>query len=243
MGSHAPPAYPVSSSSSRRAAASGSSPSLHEASGQAELHPLERRAVLAHEHHLARARQREDNGGVGALENVVGVLDRPARQAEPVGAQGEVRGLEQSLAAEALPGRVVSQRRRLRRAPAAGSRRRRCGPSRGRTLPLGPRSRGRPARARGSRRSRRPAKRRPNFTVRSSSSGSKRAELRSSTRRSGGEARSASRSLLGLRGKAASTPTCSAVSEILLRNSRSSTAASTFRATEPPSLEGIAHTF
>ena len=51
-----------------------------------------------------------------------------------------------------------------------------------------------------------------------------------------GEARSSSRSFLGLRGKAAYTPTACAVSEILLRNSRSSTAASTLRATGPPAI-------
>src|SRR5215208_5222455 len=62
-------------------------------------------------------------------------------------------------------------------------------------------------------------------------SGSKRAELRSRTSRSGGDSRRASSNLLGLRGKAASIPRFKAVSEILLLNTRSSTAARTLLVT------------
>src|SRR3712207_3724761 len=57
--------------------------------------------------------------------------------------------------------------------------------------------------------------------------GSKRAELRSRTSRSGGDSWIFSTSFFGLRGKRASTPKVLAVSEILLLNSKSSTAATT----------------
>jgi len=69
------------------------------------------------------------------------------------------------------------------------------------------------------------------FTLLSSDSGSKRAELRSRTSRSGGDSRRASSKRLGLRGNDASMPRVEAVSEILLLNSRSSTAARTLLAT------------
>src|ERR671921_643772 len=79
----------------------------------------------------------------------------------------------------------------------------------------------------------------------SSVKGSKRAELRSRTRRSGGVAWASSKSFFGLRGKRASTPSWVAVSEILLRNIRSSTAATTLCATlgTPPVLVGVSDTF
>jgi hypothetical protein len=82
-----------------------------EARGQAELHPLQRRAVLADEDYLSFAREREDYGGVGTLDDVVGVFYRAVGEAEAVGAEDEVGGLEEPLAAEALPGSAVSQRR------------------------------------------------------------------------------------------------------------------------------------
>src|SRR5215208_5937868 len=69
-------------------------------------------------------------------------------------------------------------------------------------------------------------------------SGSKRAELRSRTSRSGGDSRRASSNLLGLRGKAASIPRFKAVSEILLLNKRSSTAARTLLVTFASVLYG-----
>src|SRR5215204_4766076 len=63
------------------------------------------------------------------------------------------------------------------------------------------------------------------LTLLRSVSGSKRAEFRSRTSRSGGDSRRASSNFLGLRGNAASMPSVEAVSEILLLNKRSSTAA------------------
>jgi hypothetical protein len=69
------------------------------------------------------------------------------------------------------------------------------------------------------------------LTLLRSMSGSKRAELRSRTSRSGGDSRRASSNFLGLRGKAASIPRLEAVSEILLLNKRSSTAARTLLVT------------
>src|SRR5215203_2674501 len=69
------------------------------------------------------------------------------------------------------------------------------------------------------------------LTLLRSVSGSKRAEFRSRMRRSGGDSRRASSNFLGLRGNAASMPSVEAVSEILLLNTRSSTAARTLLVT------------
>src|SRR5215210_731267 len=69
------------------------------------------------------------------------------------------------------------------------------------------------------------------LTLLRSGSGLKRAELRSRTSRSGGDSRRASSNLLGLRGYDASMPRVEAVSEILLLNRRSSTAARTLLVT------------
>jgi len=60
-----------------------------------------------------------------------------------------------------------------------------------------------------------------------SASGSKRAEFRSRTSRSGGDSLRASRSFAGLLGNDASMQSWDAVSEILLLNNRSSTAPTT----------------
>src|ERR671916_801116 len=82
------------------------------------------------------------------------------------------------------------------------------------------------------------------FSCSRSCRGSKRAELRSRTRRSGGDSWTFSTSFFGLRGKRASTPRVLAVSEILLLNSRSSTAATTFLAKHASDLSwGFSDTF